>query len=159
MIASITAILFDWGWALYDSHDRKELSGSEEALTFCKSKGYRLALVSLVTKRYTPDTSKSEREQQIESSLLRKYFEFVLVTDDETGKDKALDEAVERLGILRANILIVDDRTVRGIRYANLKGHPSVWLQRGKFADELPDESIGRPTQTIHSLGELKDIL
>lgn len=152
---NIKAIIFDWGWTLF-SHDLgAEFPEAEEVLQHCASKGYRLALVSLVTKRYTPDTSRLTRAKQVEQSLLRKYFEFVLVTDDETGKDQALEEAVERFGIPRSEIMIVDDRTIRGIKYGNRLGHSTIWLQKGKFAQELPNEETGQPTHTIHELKEM----
>ncbi|MBI2607701.1 MAG: hypothetical protein HYW51_02665 [Candidatus Doudnabacteria bacterium] len=50
-------------------------------------------------------------------------------------------------------------RTVRGIQYANRHGHPSIWIQQGKFAHELPDSETGQPTYTITDLRELKQIL
>jgi len=155
----IKAVIFDWGWTLFSHELGAEFPEAEEALQHCASKGYRLALVSLVTKRYTPDTPRLTRSKQIEESPLRKYFEFVLVTDDESGKDTALEEAVGRLGIPRSEILIVDDRTIRGIKYGNQHGHPTIWLQRGKFAQELPNEDTGQPTHIIHELKELILIL
>lgn len=55
-------------------------------------------------------------------------------------KDKMFDEIVEQFGLPRNEILIVDDRVFRGIKYANKNGHPSVWIQKGKYAEELPNE-------------------
>jgi len=69
------------------------------------------------------------------------------------------DEIVEKLNLPRRQILIVDDRTIRGIKYGSRQGHPTVWFQNGKFANELPDDTTGSPTFTIHSLTELLKIL
>ena len=83
--------------------------------------------------------------------------EMVEVTDND--KDKSFDEVVSRLDLPRSSILIVDDRMLRGIKYGNFRGHPTVWLQKGKFADELPDEKTKMPTFTIRSLDELSKII
>ncbi|OGZ00561.1 MAG: hypothetical protein A2946_02315 [Candidatus Liptonbacteria bacterium RIFCSPLOWO2_01_FULL_53_13] len=158
MIEGIKAIIFDWARTLYDPDDtKKEFPESEAVLTYCRDKGLRLAVVSLLSKQYTPDTTVAMRTELIEASPLRKYFEIALVVEE--NKYKALDEAVARLGFPRSQILIVDDRTVRGVKYGNHRGHPTVWLQKGKFAGELPDGTTGEPTYTIHKLGELKNIL
>jgi len=45
------------------------------------------------------------------------------------------------------------------LKYGNLRGHPTVWLQKGKFADELPNEETKSPTFTIRTLEELADII
>jgi len=155
MKPSFKAIIFDWGRTLYDSETKKEFLEAEDILALCKERGYRLALVSLVT--IHANATLDERKNQIANSPLRKYFEIVAITD--TDKDKSFDGIVRQLNLSREEILIIDDRTVRGIRYGNLKNHPTVWLQQGKFANELPNEKTGRPTFTIRSLEELVNII
>ncbi len=152
---TIKAIIFDWGRTLFDSETKKEFPEAEKVLASCKERGYRLALVSLTS--IHSNATLEERKRQIENSPLRKYFEAVAVTD--TDKDKSFDEIVQKLNLPREEILIVDDRTVRGIRYGNLRNHPTVWLQKGKFANELPNKKTRNPTYTIHSLPELPEIL
>jgi FMN phosphatase YigB (HAD superfamily) len=80
-----------------------------------------------------------------------------MVTD--VDKDLIFDEIVNKLDLPRDEILIVDDRIIRGIRYGNKNGHPTVWFQNDKFADELPNKDTKEPTYMIHSLLELKEIL
>jgi len=149
------AIIFDWGRTLYDSESKKEFPEAETILKLCEKHGYRLAVVSLTSVHSNADVK--DRAKQIETSPLRKYFEMVAVTD--TDKDKSFDETVRKLNLPREEILIVDDRTVRGIKYGNLRGHPTVWLQKGKFENELPNEKTGNPTFMIHSLSELAEII
>jgi FMN phosphatase YigB (HAD superfamily) len=147
----VKAIIFDWGRTLYDSEEKREFEESEEVLKYCKSKDYKLGLVSLVTEN--SNATLEERLLQIEGSPLRKYFEITLAADND--KDRLFDQVVETLKFPRSQILIVDDRVVRGTNYANRMGHPSVWLQLGKFATERPNEQTGNPTHTIQSLREL----
>lgn len=132
-----------------------EFPEAQEVLEHCKARGYRIACASLVG--IHANASLQERKQQIETSPLRYFFELMLVTDKD--KDAIFDEIVSELGFPRREILIVDDRIIRGIRYGNLRGHPTVWLQKGKFANELPNEETKMPTHTIRSLEELKKLI
>ncbi|MFA4937001.1 MAG: HAD family hydrolase [Patescibacteria group bacterium] len=152
---NIKAIIFDWGRTLFDSETKKEFKESENVLAACKQRGYRLVLVSLVSA--LANATLEERKAQIETSPLRYFFESAIVTDKD--KDISFDETVKWLGLPRQQILIVDDRTIRGIRYGNLHNHPTVWLQKGRFSEELPNSETGNPSFTIKSLAELLDIV
>lgn len=160
----VKAIIFDWGETLvgYKTDPNGIVSpDAEKILNYCKSKGYRMAVVSL-TKHL------ERRKKQFVESSLRKYFEVTLaaqITPEQVSdpklnyKDGLYDQVIKHFGhfgLPRSEILIIDDRIMRGIKYANKHGHPSVWLQKGKFEDELPNEETGQPTYTIH---ELKDLL
>ena len=151
----IKAIIFDWGRTLFDSETKKEFPESEKVLALCAKRGYKMATVSLVT--HHANATLDERKRQIDTSPLRKYFEYTAVTD--TDKNKELDKAVLKLNLPREEILIVDDRVIRGVKYGNLHGHPTIWLQKGKFENELPNDETKSPTFIIHSLEELADIL
>lgn len=151
----IKAIIFDWGRTLFDSEAKELYPESESVLEFCHSRGLRLACASLVSGQ--ANATLDERKNQIENSVLRKFFEFVYVTD--INKDIILAEIVAKLNLPREEILIVDDRTLRGIKYGNHNGHPTVWFQNGRFANELPNDETGTPTYTIQNLNELKDII
>ncbi|OGE81720.1 MAG: hypothetical protein A2720_02280 [Candidatus Doudnabacteria bacterium RIFCSPHIGHO2_01_FULL_46_24] len=159
----IKAIIFDWARTLFDSDLKKEFPEAEAVLEHCKNKGYRLAVASLVSAHSNAPIQ--ERNEQIAKSPLRKYFEIVKTvasTDTEgISDDKAVifDQIVSGFGLNPSEILIVGDRTKRDIKYANQHGHPSVWLQKGMFAHEMPDEKIGQPTHIVHSLDELLLIL
>ena len=155
MQSKYKAIIFDWGRTLFDSETKEEFSEAQDVLLVCNEMGIKLAVVSLVT--HHANATLEERRAQIENSPLRKYFEYTRVTD--ADKDAILDEVVLSFALPRENILIVDDRTVRGIRYGNMHGHPTVWLQKGKFTDELPNEETGQPIFTIHDLQELTEII
>jgi hypothetical protein len=124
-------------------------------LAACKQRGYRLVLVSLVSA--LANATLEERKTQIETSPLRHFFESAIVTDKD--KDVILDETVKILNLSREQILIVDDRVIRGIRYGNLHNHPTVWLQKGRFANELPNSETGNPSFTIQSLTQLLNII
>ena len=91
----IKAIIFDWGRVLFDSETKKDFSEAEDVVMFCKNRGLRLAVASLVSA--SSNANLKERKNQIESSNLRKFFEFVRVTEGD--KDLIFDEIVEKLGL------------------------------------------------------------
>lgn len=155
MKGNIKAIIFDWARTLFDNEEGREFEESESVLKYCKEEGYRMAVASLVSSR--SNVSLDGRKKQINESSLRNFFEIAKATDGD--KDLILKEIVEELGLLPEEILIVDDRTVRGIKYGNKNGHPTVWLKKGRFADELPNKETGEPTYTIKDLSELKNIV
>lgn len=153
---NIKAIIFDWGRTLYDIDNKKEIRDAEEVLAYCKQKGYKMCTASLA--RPLTGDNVEQRRKQIEDSSLYKYLDFVEVTDAKE-KDELLDKLVRELNIPRKEILMVDDRVVKSIKYGNKNGHPTAWLQAGPYANELPSSETGIPTFTIKTLTELKNII
>lgn len=151
-MADIKAIIFDYGRVL---HDRETgggwVEGAREVLDYCKSR-YRLALVSLV-KGEKP----AQRMEKLVGAGFDGYFEVIDMVEDD--KDSAFERTVEKLGVPHVNIALVDDRTIRGVRWGNQHGCTTIWLRRGKFANESPNQQTGEPTWTISDLRELKKIL
>lgn len=153
---NIKAIIFDWGRTLFDVDTKKEISDSEDILLYCKQKGYKMCVASLA--RPLTGDNVEERRKQIENSSLHKYLDIVEVTDVKE-KDEMLDDLVKKLNIPKEEILFVDDRVVKSIKYGNKNGSPTVWLKSGPFANELPNSETGEPTFTIETLSELKNLI
>ncbi len=123
----------------------------KEVLEYCSSK-YKLAIVSL-TNSETPE----RRRQRVAEFDLEKYFsDFEFITVD---KGSAYERVVKKLGVRYERVAIVDDRTIRGITWGNKHRCTTIWLKRGKFADELPNAETDEPTHTIHDLREIMQIL
>jgi FMN phosphatase YigB (HAD superfamily) len=153
---NIKAIIFDWGRTLYDVDNKKEISDSEDVLSYCKQKVYKLCVASLA--RPLTGDNVEQRRKQIENSSLYKYLDMLEVSDVKE-KDEMLDSLVKKLNLAKEEILFVDDRVVKSIKYGNKNGHPTIWLKSGPFADELPNSETGMPTFTIEILSELKNII
>ena len=111
-----------------------------------------MAIVSL-----TNSESPERRRRRVTEFGLDKYFiDFEFITDD---KDAAYERVVKKLGVQYEQVAVVDDRTIRGIKWGNQHGCVTIWLQKGKFANELPNAETGEPTHIIHELKELPSIL
>jgi len=150
----IKAIIFDWGRTLFDVDIKKEMPDAEDILMYCKEKGCKIAIASLIR----ADTTLEERENQIKALPLGKYINMFEVSD-EKEKDKILEKLIKKLNFQKEEILFVDDRVVKSIKYGNKNGYPTAWLQKGTFANQLPNEDTGMPTYTIKSLEELKNMI
>lgn len=148
----IKAVIFDYGRVLHhrEGGDRWDESASE-VLDYCHRK-YRLALVSLVI-----GEKPVERIEKIKRAGFEKYFECIDAVKED--KDAAFERTVKKLGLPYEAIAIVDDRTIRGIAWGNRRGCVTIWLQKSKFSNELPNAETGQPTHTISDLRELKEIL
>ena len=116
-ILDIKAIIFDWGRTLYDVDNKQEISDSEDVLLYCKQKGYKMCVASLA--RPLTGDNVEERRKQIENSSLYKYLDMLEVSDVKE-KDEMLDNLVTKLNILKTEILFVDDRVVKSIKYGNV---------------------------------------
>jgi FMN phosphatase YigB (HAD superfamily) len=153
---NIKAIIFDWGRTLFDVDIKKEISDSEDVLSYCKQKGYKICVASLA--RPLTGDNVEERIKQIKDSSLYKYIDMLEVTDVKE-KDEMLDILVKKLNIPKEEILFVDDRVVKSIKYGNKNSHPTVWLKSGPFTNELPNLETGTPTFIIETLSELKILI
>ncbi len=150
MIQGIKAIIFDWGRTIYDKDNEVLFPETREVLEYC-SKKYKLVIISLAV-----DGDIEGRFAIMDKFDIRKYFEFALfhVSDKESLGRNALGN----INLPPEQILAVDDRMKR-MSWAISRGLKTVWIQKGKFADELPDEDTGQPTHTIYSLKELINLI
>ncbi len=158
---NIKAIIFDWGGVFVDAETKERYPEGKEVLEYCKKKGYRMGLAVIAS-------DFEERKKQIEESDIREFFEIFRIgslskeqiwDSGFKGKDAIFEEIAAYFELPAEEILIIDDRTVRGIRYANQHGHPSIWVSRGKFAHELPNEETGEPTHRVYALKEVVGLI
>ncbi len=143
----IKLIIFDWGGTLHDPVAKELFPGTIKVLEKLHWH-YQLALVSLAKSQ-----SYEERMKTITERGVAPYFAKILV--DEEDKDGLYEKLLKDFNLNPQNVVVVDDRTIRGIAWGNKHGATTIWVKRGKFANELPTEETGRPTQIIHDLGEL----
>ena len=144
-------IIFDWGRTLFDN-DNNMLFPETKELVAHLAKNYTLAIVSLAK-----DGDFERRWRVIRNENLEPHFASILFTAGD--KDALYAETLTELAVAPQDTTIVDDRTLRGIAWGNKNGARTIWVKKGKFADELPNETTGEPTHTIRRLDELYSIL
>lgn len=143
---TIEGIIFDWRGTLAD-RDHSVFDFSKIVLSELKNRGYKLGLIS---------TGKNidERKQIIARSGLQSFFDVVMV--DTTKTLEHFKQCISQIGTLPETTCIVDDRTIRGVKDGNALGCMTIWIRKGKFKNELPNEETGEPT---HQIKTIKDLL
>ena len=146
----IRAIIFDWGRTLYDRENDQLFSGTVDVLQYCADR-YNLAIVSLGI-----PGDIQERQEKVKAYDLEKYFKVIIfgVSD----KNILFQQAIAQLSFKPEEILVVDDRTKR-LAWPISKSCQTCWLQKGKFAEELPNVNTGYPTIIITDLKQLLDFV
>jgi FMN phosphatase YigB (HAD superfamily) len=147
-------IIFDWGRTLYDPETGALFPETKPLLTYLQEREYTLAIVALAT---AGQSKIDERLEIIKNENLSQYFVSIKFAVED--KDKMYVETLHELEVKPGDVVIVDDRVQRGVRWGNENGHTTVWVKRGKFAHEVPDDTTGEPTYIISSIGELGKIL
>jgi len=145
----IEGIIFDWHGTLAD-RDHSIFDFSKTVLTELKNRGYKLGLLS---------TSKDieNRKKIIRQSGIAHYFDVIMVDSKKTvGHFKT---CMQKLEITPTSTAVVDDRTVRGIKYGNALGSTTFWIQHGKFENELPNNETGEPTHRIDTVSDLLNFI
>lgn len=144
----IEAIIFDWAGTLYEK-GKGLFPYSERVLRELKPK-YKLAVISKAV-----SDSVETRLKQI--GKIGHYFNVIIADNDKTSEQYI--ECMNKLNVRPENTLVVDDRTLRGIKIGNKLGCKTVWIQKGEYSNETPNKEIGQPTYTINSVEDLLTIL
>ena len=140
----IEAIIFDWVGTLYEKN-KGLFPYSEKVLRELKQK-YKLAVISKAV-----SDSVDSRLNQINE--IKKYFDVIIADVDKN--DKQYIECMRKLNVKPENTLVVDDRTLRGIKIGNKLGCQTYWIKNGEYANETPNEETGQPTKIIKSIEDL----
>ena len=139
--------MFDWGRTLYDSENQVLFPETEKVLQIL-SKLYLLVIVSLAS-----DGNIEKRMQVLCACGIEKYFAAVYFA--QIDKDSLYAMALSRFALAFREAAVVDDRVIRGIKWGNTCGATTIWLRRGKFMNEEPNEETGPPTYVISNLEEV----
>lgn len=141
----IKAIIFDYYRTLYTPEEKEVKKETQELLQRLKDKGMRLALIS---------KKEQGREEEIESSS---FFSFVCFCEEKKGAD--LENACRALQVHKDETIVVGDRIRKEITVGNQAGIRTVWLKKGKFADEVPITKSEEPTYIIKELIEVEKVI
>ncbi len=147
MTRKTKAIFFDWGGTLHNRKTDTLFRGVPKLIQKLSTR-YQLALISLAK-----SSSPKDRRREIKESGIAKCFTLILVSSED--KDGMYEKALVKLGVIPEEVIVVDDRTARGVAWGNRRGAITVWIKKGRFAGELPTTETGSPTCTIRNITEI----
>lgn len=141
-------IIFDFNRTLYDPEADVLLPAARRVLAVLRRRGFSLFLVSRAS---------NSREALIDNLGIRHYFEKIIISSR-----KSLDDFCSLLvgqPVDDINSFVVGDRVREEINFGNRLGLNTIWLQRGQFAQELPQTVDQEPNHTIKNLREILKIV
>ncbi len=142
-------IIFDWIGTLYEKN-RGVFPESQRVLEELEKRGYHMGLISL-------GKDISSRTNEIFSSGLDQYLNPIIVQKEKTPI--MYQECMQKMRALPSTTTIIDDRTLRGIKIGNSLGYNTIWIQKGEFAHEVPNEESGEPTHIVNNLSDVLNYL
>ena len=145
----IKAVIFDYAGTIYNPQTGKLYPDVINALNFLEQKGLKLALVSRAS-------NLEERLEEFKDLNLRKYFQVLEVIP--VGNEKEFNHILQKLNVAAEECLVIGDRVKSEILEGNKIGAKTVWIMRGEFLDETPDNEMEKPDYTVLSLNELLPI-
>lgn len=139
-------LIFDFYRTLYNPEKEGLEKSSKKVLKTLLKSGFELCLVS----------QGKEREDLIKKLNLEKYFSKILLSSEKSLEDfkKLVTGEVEK----KASF-VVGDRVKKEIKFGNLLELKTVWLKKGKFADERPSDPTEEPDFVIEELEEVLKII
>ena len=142
----IKAVIFDFNRTLYDP-DSKGIEKETRGMLYClKDSRIKLGLISV-----------NSRKMLIDDLGLPIIFSFILFTDEKTKED--FENAMEQLKASKEETIVVGDEIKSEIKAANKAGIRTVWLRKGKFADEFPDSIEEEPDYVIEEISDIIQII
>lgn len=146
----IKAVIFDYSWTLFNPETDSLYPEAPELLKKLHKKGYKLAVVSRAG-------DVSQRLDEMSGMGLSKYFEVVEAVP--VGQAKEFSTILQKLGVKGEECVVVGDRVKSEILEGNRIGAKTVWVRRGNFADEEPENEMEEPKEILDSLDGLESIL
>lgn len=129
--------------------DIKPYPDARQTLRELRNAGYKLFLVTL---------GRSQRQKnKIDRLGIAPYFDRI-INEGPPAHEYWLTELCETNHLKPEEVVVVGDRTHDEIRAGNRLGFTTVWLRRGRFADEEPVRGE-RPNYEIRYLAQLSTLL
>ncbi len=141
-----TGIIIDFNHTLYDPGVDTLHPDALALLDACRHEETRIFLVS---------AAGPGRRELITRLGLDPFFDHIIVT---AHKSQATFDDIQNRWPAKEWI-VIGDRIKREITYGNTFGATTIWIQRGKFATELPENNQEQPSYTVHTLAEVIPII
>ncbi len=139
-------VIFDFNRTIYDPQNASLMKGATDLLDFFRDKGL---VMSLLSKANQPG-----REEEIKNLGIETYFVDTIVT---YGKKKPAHfrHLLEAMKTEPSETIVIGDRVKSEIHLGNELGMRTIWLRKGKFKEEWPDQKSEEPDFVVKSLEEI----
>lgn len=141
-------IIFDFNRTLYDPERRVLLDDALMVLQTLQQRGFALYLLSHAV---------PWRVRLLDEFGLRQYFTKILMSEQKTLGQ--VQEIIEHAKADLSQSFMVGDRIKSEISLGKLVGLKTIWVRRGKFSDEVPENNDEQPQYIVQSLKALLTII
>lgn len=143
----INLVIFDWKRTLYDPDQQTLISGAVELLEYLKAHDVPIVLIGKGTQ---------EMNDEVNKLGVREYFKKVIFAEG------AKDPNVFAQEITKDDpkkTIFIGDRVRSELEIGNRLGVTTVWVKKGKFAKELPENKQQEPNYIVISLNDCLSLL
>lgn len=138
-------IIIDFMRTLYDPETEALFADSLSVLESLQSTDRALILLS---------REEGQRRSLMTELGLEPYFTEIILTKD---KRSAMREIVDRRH--SEQIVVIGDRIRGEIAFGNEYGAKTIWIKKGKFADELPRSEGEKPDHTVTAFADSVELV
>jgi len=138
----MNAFIFDFNRTLFDPEENRIEEEAFPLLEFLKGKRCKLALLSVGDK---------SREEQIKPIF--SFFDIIVIVQDKS--ERCFLDIAQQLAVKPSTIIVVGDRIAREIVLGKKCGMKTIWLQRGQFSTEIPQNDLEQPDYTFTCLSDI----
>ena len=140
---NIINIISDWKGTLYNSVDKCLIEGTIELLELLQTKNIPIHLIG---------KGGQDMYQEVRRLEVDKYFESMLFID-EAKNIKHFVDLVNKTNSRQT--LVIGDRIQSEISVGKSLGTITIWIQNGKFSDQIPRNESEQPDFVVNNLNEL----
>lgn len=140
-------IIFDFNRTIYNPEIEKLAKDTKMVLAALVRRNFMLYLISRTG-------VSNSRKKLIDQLSIKRFFSRIILTGEKNLKD--FRKLTRQKNIDFSRSFVIGDRIRQEITFGNILGLQTVWLQTGKFSNELPRNNKEQPKYTIQAL---KDIL
>ncbi|MBU1037246.1 HAD hydrolase-like protein [Patescibacteria group bacterium] len=138
-------IIFDFNRTIYDPESRDLIVDARLVLRTLLKRGFDLYLIS---------RAENSRKKLIDELGVIQYFTKIIIVKEKNKR--IFQKIIAEKNVDLQSSFIIGDRIKKEIIIGNILGLQTIWLQDGKFSNELPSTKNEQPKYVVK---KLKDVL
>jgi len=139
-------IIFDFLRTVYDPDKKTFLEDALSVLKKLKNEGNILIL-------YTSKEGDKNRKEVLDENNLEKYFDEIYITEKKNSE--TMNSIKEKYAKAVEDVFVIGDRVESEIFFGNENNFQTIWLKKGKYRNNCPENKKEKPNFLIYGLKEL----